>query len=225
MYPDAFLFTFPNSAVDCYLTLVKSSDLKNWRQNDRLRIEYLKIVTGHHGKKIERYQRSKEPRRINKIRRFLSIDGNDSIIPPILPQNVVLNVRKKFEQKKGASGLYCIPNDSKFSVVDGQHRIEALIGYSGDLTIPATITVGLSQQEEGALFLLINHTQKKVPATVRLLDIAGMRKSQPMKKLEPLLQAIGFGRTDLKTLDIASEQVLNKGHFWYDKVRVPEGEE
>jgi DGQHR domain-containing protein len=225
MYPKAFLFKFPNSAVDCYLTLIRSSDLKKWRQDDKLRIEYLRIVTGIDGKKIERYQRSKEARRINKIKRFLDVNGTDSVIPPILPQNVVLNARKEFDQKMGNDGLYLIPNDVKFSVVDGQHRIEALIEHPADLTIPATITVGLNQQEEGALFLLINHTQKKVPATIRLLDIAGMRKSQPMKKLEPLLQAIGFGRTDLKTLDLASEQVLKKGHFWFDKVRVPEGEE
>ena len=173
---------------------------------------------------IKSYQRSRERTRINKIRRFLGGGDADSILPPILPQNVVLNVRESFMPTEVRPGLYILPKDVRYRVVDGQHRIEAIMDMNA-IPVPATITVGLDAVQEGALFLLINHTQKRVPAAVRLLNMAGMRNRRPRIKVQPLLSVLGLTGADLATLDVAAEQVLDGSHFWFDKVALPPDEE
>jgi len=190
-----------------------------------LNIDYLKVVKKKSKRVIERYQRSKEPRRIRKIVNFLSTQQRNSVLLPILPQNVVLNVRKKFHATRIRGDLYRIPDRVRFQVVDGQHRIEALIKLEINLPLPVTITTGLSEIQEGALFLLINHTQKRVPASIRMLDIAGMRRRRLKLNLQPLLDVLGFTGADVRTLDIAAEQALKKDHFWYDKITLPRSEE
>ena len=60
-----------------------------------------------------------------------------------------------------------IPNDARFLVVDGQHRLWAqqFSGFSAQYG--CFIHTGLSQEEMAKLFLEINENQKRVPASLR----------------------------------------------------------
>ena len=60
-----------------------------------------------------------------------------------------------------------IPNDARFLVVDGQHRLWAqqFSGFSAQYG--CFIHAGLSQEEMAKLFLEINENQKRVPASLR----------------------------------------------------------
>jgi DGQHR domain-containing protein len=226
MFPKSIRFKFPKTKIDCYLTVVESQQLRQWREDGKLKIEYLSVAENKGRRTIKRYQRTKELRRIGKIRTFLTDQQPNSVIPPILPQNVVLNVREKFKPVRIQS-MYRIPDNLRYHVIDGQHRIEALIEIETSIPLPVTILTGLTEIQEGALFLLINHTQKRVPASIRMLDIAGMRRSRQGRKwdLDPLLQVLGFSDADVDTLEVAADQALKREHFWFDKISLPSGEE
>ncbi len=60
-----------------------------------------------------------------------------------------------------------IPDGTKFLVVDGQHRLWAQAHSSFDAPYGCMIHTGLSQEEMAQLFLEINDTQKRVPASLR----------------------------------------------------------
>jgi hypothetical protein len=152
-----------------------------------------------------------------------------SILKPILPQNIVLNVRKEFEVTRRNNFLVRLPEDLRFNVIDGQHRLEALLELEDDnFPIPITIIKGLNELEEAALFLQINHTQKTVPAEIRLLNIARMRRARryPRLNFEDLFRVLGFkGVDNIEALDVSAEQVLNSRHFFFRRVLLPSTEE
>ena len=95
MFPKAIRFKFPKTKFDCYLTVVESSELKKWRAHKKLKIEYLDVMESKGKRTIRRYQQSKELKRISRIRKFLTEQQANSVIPAILPQNVVLNVPRE----------------------------------------------------------------------------------------------------------------------------------
>lgn len=228
MFPNAIKFQFPNANFDCFLTVVNASQFRDWQQNGQLIVEHLKQETRGRRRIISKYDRPRAAKRIARIQRFLSQVQPRSVLPPILPQSVVLNVRKRFPERRRGS-LYVLPQNLRFHVIDGQHRIwGAMAALRGvDVPLPVTITTGLNEMEEGALFLLINHTQKSVPATIRLLAISVMRRRPQMKNydLRPLLRALGFKDAEIRTLDIATDQVRDGRHFWFDKIKLPTTEE
>jgi DGQHR domain-containing protein len=224
LYPRAVPFEFERAKVKCYLTVMGAEQIADLLSRRRVIVEHLEIVKARSGKVIKKYQRSREERRIGKIVNFLEQPNAHSIIPAILPQNVVLNVREGIRLTHSGQ-VVTLPDNLRFHVVDGQHRIEALSRVVQDLPIPVTITSGLSEVQEAGLFLLINHTQKRVPAAIRLLDIAGMMNRHAGVDLDPLMKAMGMNNADRNTLVIAADQVLKRGHFWYDKMNIPGSEE
>jgi DNA sulfur modification protein DndB len=60
-----------------------------------------------------------------------------------------------------------IPRDSRFLVVDGQHRLWAQKFSEFEATYACVIHMGLSEVEMARLFLEINDNQKRVPASLR----------------------------------------------------------
>ena len=60
-----------------------------------------------------------------------------------------------------------IPENIKFLVVDGQHRLWAQYHSSFDAPYGCMIHTGLSQEDMARLFIEINDTQKRVPASLR----------------------------------------------------------
>ena len=65
------------------------------------------------------------------------------------------------------AGEVGIPENIKFLVVDGQHRLWAQDHSSFDAPYACMIHTGLSQEDMAKLFIEINDTQKRVPASLR----------------------------------------------------------
>ena len=81
------------------------------------------------------------------------------------PNAIVLATdRKSFAQ---ADGSLKIPNDVRFLVVDGQHRLWAQKFSSYEARYACVVHMGLSEVEMASLFLEINDNQKRVPASLR----------------------------------------------------------
>src|SRR5208283_1917507 len=64
-------------------------------------------------------------------------------------------------------GLLVLPDRIRFLVVDGQHRLYAANYSKVDLHYAVTMHLGLTRQQMARLFLEINDTQKRVPASLR----------------------------------------------------------
>jgi DGQHR domain-containing protein len=210
------------------LTIATVNQLKQWNREKRLNIARLRIIPSGRGRVIRNYQRAPQRGRVTRIRRFLTQTRSTSILKPILPQNIVLNVRKEFKVTRSHDFLVRLPEDLRFNVIDGQHRLEALLELEDDdFPIPITIIKGLNELEEAALFLQINHTQKTVPAEIRLLNIARMRRARryPGHYFEDLFRVLGFKDVNIEALDVSAEQVLNSGHFFFRRVQLPSTEE
>lgn len=81
------------------------------------------------------------------------------------PNAIVLSTDKQeFEEDKGR---ITIPGDSRFLVVDGQHRLWAQNFSEYEAPYPCLIHMGLNEVEMAKLFLEINDNQKRVPSSLR----------------------------------------------------------
>jgi DGQHR domain-containing protein len=60
-----------------------------------------------------------------------------------------------------------LPNDSRFLVVDGQHRLWAQHFSEFEATYTCLVHMGLTEEEMATLFLEINDNQKRVPSSLR----------------------------------------------------------
>jgi DGQHR domain-containing protein len=60
-----------------------------------------------------------------------------------------------------------LPDDSRFLVVDGQHRLWAQNFSDYEATYTCLVHMGLSEEEMATLFLEINDNQKRVPSSLR----------------------------------------------------------
>lgn len=117
---------------------------------------------------VDGFQRTLSEDRANAIARYLE-NSKGSI-----PTNVVLSAQPEARliYRSGPKTLKFQRVQKAFLVLDGQHR---LFGYSRTnrklgLRVPVAIYENLSRQEEAALFIDINTTQRGVPASL-LLDI------------------------------------------------------
>lgn len=144
------------------------------------------------------------------------LDGQRSF-----PNAVVLATNAK-SIKVGAEGLE-LPNNIRFLVVDGQHRIWAQRFSEYEAQYACVIHLGLSEIEMARLFLEINDNQKRVPSSLRwdlvrlvrpdddpyAIAAAEMVYSLATNEESPLYQRIDLtgeqGEKDLKQGSVAPE--------------------
>ena len=112
------------------------------------------------------FQRVLDINRAKDIARYLD-ESRGSI-----PTNVVLSAQADAEIRYDgkAKTLKFKRFPKSFLVLDGQHRLYGYGLTQKDHRVPVSIYEGLSKQEEVALFIDINTTQRGVPAAL-LLDI------------------------------------------------------
>lgn len=84
------------------------------------------------------------------------------------PNSLVLATDRASFPMNGNDSTIHLPEKTKFLVVDGQHRLWAQ-KYSADYqaTYSCVVHMGLTQVQMAELFLEINDTQKRVPASLR----------------------------------------------------------
>jgi DGQHR domain-containing protein len=105
-----------------------------------------------------------------------------------------------------SNGSLHVPEDVKFLVVDGQHRLWAQKFSDFEAEFACVIHVGLSEVEMARLFLEINDNQKRVPSSlrwdlVRLVrpedDPATIAAAEMVYSLSTELESPLFQRIDL----------------------------
>lgn len=230
VFPKAFEIRYPSTGYRVFLTVMMGRRLARMERDGKLRTDFVVVKDSQRGRVIRKYQRPKSKSRVNSIKQFLGGASTRSLTPAILPQGIVLSVRRRLRLRaRPSTRLVNLPRGLTYHIVDGQHRVAALVALSKtlDFPIPVAVVSGLTEAQEGALFLMMNHTQKKVPAEVRLLHIARLSRGSRSERYDSssLLRAVGVRGATLEALDLAARQVLSREHFWFDKVSLPEGEE
>lgn len=167
------------------------------------------------------YQRDVSPARVNKLVADLRTGRVD------LPTAVLLNVRDfRPEQLVHMDGavMQLRLNDTQFFVVDGQHRIEALMKLVeedparwSDFKLAFVAMLGANEYEEMRQFYVVNSTAKSV-RTDLALDLLKQQAETDPEVMTGLIER----NEDWKVLaETLVEELARSSAIWRGRVRFP----
>lgn len=108
------------------------------------------------------YQRSFSKTRIKDIKNYINEKG-------IIPNSILVNIDEgKFDYRENDNLLSLEDTNSLGLIIDGQHRINGCYDANPDFPLMVIATLGLSVKDQARLFVIINKTQKGVPASLYL---------------------------------------------------------
>ncbi len=164
------------------------------------------------------YQRQLGESRVNRLVKDLRRDRVD------LPTSILVNLRDYDPERhlrEWDGRLYFRLHDEDLYVVDGQHRVEALVRLVdedaarwGDLEIPFVCMLGASEGEEIRQFYVVNSTAARV-RTDLALDLLRQRAESEPGVMEGLVESG-------ETWKVRGQQIvegLAKTRLWRDRVR------
>jgi len=210
---DAFKYTFGKSAF--YLCLIKAKGLLG-----NYIIDAYDATDNRDG-----YQRKIQKSRAVKFADYL-MKCNGSFNGTVLLN--VRNPKALTYVKARNSDFGKLTINDKMCVVDGQHRIEGLSlavkeGYSGNVSVPAIVTVGKDRNHEALSFLIINRTAKgiKTDLTDELIyrTIPNHLLTDDLKKVLSLSVQQTIGEFALSVTKILNE---SKDGVWFQRITMPE---
>lgn len=152
-------------AIDCH-------ELVNISFADRRRIEKgerdVEIISG--------IQRPLAPKRISELRKYVqSVDAS-------FPTGIILAIDAKDAVYDSKTHVMAIKNDASVAkIIDGQHRIEGLVGYQGPtFQLNVTMFIEMDMEDQALLFATINLKQTAVNKSLAydLFDYAETRSPQ-----------------------------------------------
>jgi len=155
-----------------YVAIMKYRDLLRVSWADVRRIEGER-------RRVETYlgiERPLNPKRVAELKQYVrTVDAS-------FPSSIILAVESantRYDKEAELISLYDGQNVAK--ILDGQHRIAGLEGYSnGDFELPVTIFVDMDIENQALLFATINLEQTKVNKSLAydLYDYARQRSPQ-----------------------------------------------
>jgi DGQHR domain-containing protein len=166
------------------------------------------------------YQRELSQSRVNRLVKDLRGNRVD------LPTSILVNLRdfdagRHLVERKGR--LFFRHGDESLFVVDGQHRVEALVRLVdedearwGEFEIPFVCMLGASEREEIRQFYVVNSTAKSV-RTDLALDLLKQRAESEPGLIDALIESG-------ETWKVKGQQVvedLSKSRLWRGRTRFP----
>lgn len=120
-------------------------------------------------------QRQISPKRVDEIRQYVTT------VDACFPTGIILAIDSKdarFDSKANTLTIRC--GSDVASIIDGQHRIEGLVGYQGSFEINVTIFVNMEMEDQAIVFSTINLKQAPVSGSLvyDLYDYATTRSPQ-----------------------------------------------
>lgn len=155
-----------------YIGAIDSHELVKISFADRRRIEKgerdIEIISG--------IQRPLAPKRINELRKYVtSIDAS-------FPTAIILAIEASDAEYDPRTHVMKIRNDGNVAkIIDGQHRIEGLVGYDGStFQLNVTMFIEMDMEDQALLFATINLKQTPVGKSLAydLYEFAETRSPQ-----------------------------------------------
>jgi len=155
------------------------------------------------------YQRVVDPERTRELAEALNQSGSSTdILPTLLPGAIVLNCRNRglitFE---APTSTLRVPDSAELYVIDGQHRIEAIVASNSNDDFLVAVLDGLNVVQEAGQFLVINTKQKRVRPDLQLRVLYGLDRNNTHRLIEKL--GLENWRIPALTLCIALADNLN----------------
>jgi DGQHR domain-containing protein len=155
-----------------YIAGIPSKDLVHISFADRRRIiereREIEVVSG--------IQREISPKRVAELRQYVTT------IDACFPTGVIIAISDKDAKFDAEKKMMRIRNlDEVAKIIDGQHRIEGLVGYQGDdFEINVTIFIDMEMEDQAIVFSTINLKQAPVASSIvyDLFDYATTRSPQ-----------------------------------------------
>ncbi len=109
------------------------------------------------------YQRSFSKTRIKQIENYINNEQG------VIPNSILVNLDPdKYNYSEDDKTLILKDEESLGLIIDGQHRVKGTYEANPEFELMVCATLGLSIQEQAKLFVIINKTQKGVPASLYL---------------------------------------------------------
>lgn len=131
------------------------------------------------GREIERYigtQRDLSPRRVIEIKKYVTT------VDACFPTSVILAISSDHARLSGNGRRLEVTREANVAkIIDGQHRIAGLEGYSGDpFLVNVTIFIDMELEDQAMVFATINLQQTKVGKSLAydLYEFANNRSPQ-----------------------------------------------
>lgn len=155
-----------------YIAGIPSRDLVRISFADRRRIlereREIEVVSG--------IQREISPKRVSELRQYVTT------LDACFPTGVIIAIDDENARFDPATKMIHIRNgDEVAKIIDGQHRIEGLVGYEGnDFQINVTIFIDMEMEDQAIVFSTINLKQAPVASSLvyDLFDYATTRSPQ-----------------------------------------------
>ena len=156
-----------------YVGCIDFKDLTKIAYSDMLRI------TRHERREFEEYigiERPLSPKRVAQLQKYVNT------IDATFPTSIIIHLKSDDVEYDEASKTMKIKNNRDVAkIIDGQHRIEGLKEFSGDVfKLNVTIFVDLELEDQGMVFSVINLEQTKVNKSIvySLYEYASTRSPQ-----------------------------------------------
>ena len=167
------------------------------------------------------YQREASPTRVNQLVRELDAGDVD------LPTALLVNIRD-FDKNRNlveiGDQIFLSLRDERIYVVDGQHRIEALMRLYlkrdvpdekwGDFRLSVTFMLGATELEEMEQFYVVNSTAKSVRT-----DLAYDLLKQRAESNPDLIRSLDENNQSWKVAGQTLSEELAKTAVWKDRIR------
>ncbi|MGB7586663.1 MAG: DGQHR domain-containing protein [Terriglobales bacterium] len=176
--PEDRWITFPCIAIvqpigSFYIGVMNGADLVRISFADRVRIENdareVEVVSG--------LERPLQQRRVKELRQFVrNVDAS-------FPTAIILALSSEDAMYDEAAGKIKVRDDGNVAkIIDGQHRIEGLIGYEGDnFQLNVTLFIDMDMEDQAMVFSTINLKQTPVRQSIALELFEYAKTRSPQK--------------------------------------------
>ena len=143
-----------------YVGCIDYKDLRKISYSDVLRIEK------HEKREFEKYlgiERPLSPKRVTQLQKYVNT------IDATFPTSIIIHLSSDDVEYDEASKIMKIKNrEDVAKIIDGQHRIEGLKEFSGDVLFKLNVTIflDLELEDQGMVFSVINLEQTKVNQSI-----------------------------------------------------------
>ena len=164
-----------------YIGVIKAEDLSAISYADVRRTE---------GRDIEKYigtQRDLSAGRVAEIKQYVTT------VDACFPTSIILSIRAEHAEYDEATRMLTINRDPNIAkIIDGQHRIAGLEGFSKPFEVNVTIFIDMDIEDQAMVFATINLKQTKVTKSLAYDLFEYTETRSPQKTCHNIAKLLNF---------------------------------
>ncbi len=200
-----------------YVGKIRASDLR-----ERNRERFVIHEWSSEPKEKQGYQRIPNSMAIQSVKDFLL----EEVKSPLLPTAVLVNSRVPLDFRETSLGFGELYINQSLYIIDGQHRISAIISMMEepeirakfeDYELPIVVLSGFDYPKEVEQFFVINSRQRRVKTNLAQRIYIELGKGRYSEGLIP--ESKKWQKDAVKIVDRLNKEI--KDGIWYDLIELP----